>query len=352
VDGVERKETAQRALVWVTVAVTVVILLVFLWYAVDVVLLAFLGVLVAILIRAPADWLSARTGVRPAWSLAIVGTTLLLLIGTGLAFFGQTVAKESLALVERIPEIIETFKEKLGESDAGRQAVSLAEASGMFSFGQAQFIGRGLGLIGSTFGALANLLIIVFFAAFLAAQPQLYIDGFLYLVAKKKRDRVEKVLQEIGHMLRRWIVGQSVLALIVGTVTGIGLALLGAPFALPLGVLAGLMEFVPYIGPFVAAIPAILVGFGESPQLAVSVALLFLAVQSLESYILAPLVQRRAVLLPPAVVLFAQVVMGVVVGALGVAVATPLAATILVAINMLYVQDVLGDKSARLEPGQ
>jgi predicted PurR-regulated permease PerM len=138
-----------------------------------------------------------------------------------------------------------------------------------------------------------------------------------------------------------------VLALAVALITGIGLALLGAPFPVALGMLAGLMEFVPYIGPFVAAIPAILVGFAEGPQLALWVGLLFLGVQILESYVLAPLVQHKAVHLPPAVVLFSQVLMGVIVGALGVAVATPLAAAVMVAVSMLYVEDALGDKSAK-----
>ncbi len=153
------------------------------------------------------------------------------------------------------------------------------------------------------------------------------------------------MLHEIGHVLRRWIVGQSLLALCVALLTGTGLLLLGAPFALALALFAGLMEFVPYIGPFVAAVPAILVGFAESPQLALWIALLFLAVQSIESYVLAPLIQHRAVHLPPALILFVQVLMGVIVGGLGVAVATPLAAAAMVAISMLYVEDVLGDKS-------
>jgi predicted PurR-regulated permease PerM len=155
------------------------------------------------------------------------------------------------------------------------------------------------------------------------------------------------VLYEIGHVLRRWLVGQSALAVGVALITGTGLALLGAPFPVALALLAGLMEFVPYIGPFVAAIPAILVGFAEGPQLALWIAALFLAVQILESYVLAPLVQHKAVHLPPAVVLFSQVLMGVVVGGLGVAVATPLAAAVMVAVSMLYVEDALGDKSAK-----
>jgi predicted PurR-regulated permease PerM len=262
-------------------------------------------------------------------------------------FFGQGVAGQALQLVDRIPEILQSLREQLAQSEFGRRVLQLVDASGLFSGGNGQFLGRGLGLLGSTFGAVANVIIVVFFAAFMAARPRLYVDGFLALVARKKRERIREVLYEIGHVLRRWLVGQSLLALGVALLTGIGLALLEAPFAVALALLAGLMEFVPYIGPFVAAIPAILVGFAEGPQLALWIAALFLAVQSIESYILAPLIQQRAVHLPPAVILFAQVLMGVIVGALGVAVATPLAAAAMVAISMLYVEDVLGDKSQR-----
>jgi predicted PurR-regulated permease PerM len=346
-DKPERKDTAQRALVYVGVAVAVVILLVLIWYAIDVVLLAFIAVLVAILLRAPADWLVRRTGMREAWALALVGVVAIAcLAGLGV-LFGRGIAVQALELTNRIPEIVQTMRERLQQSELGARAVALAEASGLFYGGEAQFLGRGLGLIGSTFGAIANLIIVVFFAVFMAAQPRLYVDGLLSLVARNRRERLRAVLDEIGHVLRRWLVGQSLLALVVGLLTGIGLALLGAPFALALALLAGLMEFIPYIGPLVAAIPAILVGFAEGPELALWIAALFLGIQSLESYVLAPLVQHRAVHLPPALVLFSQVLMGVIVGALGVAVATPLAAAVMVAISMLYVQDVLGEKPRR-----
>jgi predicted PurR-regulated permease PerM len=346
-DQAERKDTAQHALVYVGIAVAVVIVLVLLWYAIDVVLLAFIGVLAAILLRAPADWISKRFGLREAWSLALVGAMLLGVLVVGGVLFGRGILSQALALVDRIPEIIEGFREELGKSDFGERLVAFADMSGMFSSGGAQVLGRGLGLIGSTFGVVANVLIVVFFAVFMAAQPKMYVEGALYLVACKKRDRVRAVLYEIGHVLRRWLVGQTALAVCVAVLTGAGLVLLGAPFPFALALLAGLMEFVPYIGPFLAAIPAVMVGFANGPELALYIAALFIGVQLVESYVLAPLVQQRAVHLPPAAILFAQVLMGAIVGALGVAVATPLAAAITVAVGMLYVEDALGDKNAK-----
>ena len=346
-DHAERKDTAQHALVYVGVAVAVVIILVLLWYAIDVVLLAFIGVLLAILLRAPADWLVQRFGWREGWALALVGAVLLVVLVGGGALFGRGIALQGLALVDRIPEIVEGFKAELGKSELGSRVLALAESSGLFSGGDGQqFIGRGLGLIGSTFGAIANVLIVLFFAAFMAAQPQIYVKGALYLVPRRHRRRGREVLHEIGQVLKRWLVGQSLLAACVGVLTFAGLLLVKAPFPLALAILAGLMEFVPYIGPFLAAVPAIIVAFAEGPQVALWVGLVFLAVQMIESYVLAPLVQHRAVHLPPAAILFAQVLMGAIVGALGVAVATPLAAAVMVAVSMLYVEDALGDPSA------
>jgi predicted PurR-regulated permease PerM len=341
----ERKETAQRALVWIGIALAVVVLLVLIWYGLDVVLLAFLGVLLAILLRAPAEWLSRRTGLATGWTLSFVGVSLLVALGAGGFFFGKAVVAQSVGLSYRIPEIIETTRQRLQESELGARLLELAESSGAFSGGEMQFLGKGLGLIGSTFGAVANVAIVIFFALFLAARPQIYISGLLHLVAHAKRERVREVLHEIGHVLRRWVVAQSFLALCVMTLSGVGLLLLGAPFALPLALLAGLMEFVPYMGPFLAAIPAVLIGFSEGPQMAAWIALLYIGIQVAESYILAPLVHQKAVFLPPALILFAQVLLGVIAGGLGVAVATPLAAAAMVAIHRLYVEDVLGDKS-------
>ena len=348
-DQAERKDTAQHALVYVGIAVTVVIVLVLLWYAIDVVLLAFIGVLLAILLRAPADWLSARFGMREGWALAIVGVVTLALLVAGAALFGRGVLAQAVQLTDRIPEIVETLKQRLAESDLGNRLLAVADSSGLLAGGDGQFIGRGLGLIGSTFGAIANVLIVIFFAVFMAAQPKPYVEGALFLVPRRRRARAREVLHEVGAVLRRWLIGQSLLAVCVAVLTGLGLVLLGAPFAVALALLAGLMEFVPYIGPFIAAVPAILVGFAEGPELALKIALLFLGIQMIESYVLAPLIQHRAVHLPPAAILFAQVLMGAIVGALGVAVATPLAAAVMVAVSMLYVEDALGDKGAAIK---
>jgi predicted PurR-regulated permease PerM len=313
-----------------------------LWYAIDVLLLLFIAVLLAVLLRAPADWLAQRTGWSEGFTLTLVILLLVALLSAAVFLFGRAVATQSWQLTEQLPEVLDKVRERLREYEWGQRVLAATEEGTPEE--DLKFVGRGLRLVGSTFAALGSFVVVLFLAIFLAWQPRAYVGGFVKLFPQRRRQRTRQVLGSIGHMLKRWLVGQVALMTVVGAVTGVGLLLLGVPFALPLALLAGLLEFVPYAGPILSAVPALLVAFSEGPQLALWVGLLYLGVQSLESYILAPLIQHRAVYLPPALILFSQVAMGVTAGPLGVIVATPLAAAALVAVNMLYVEDLLGDR--------
>jgi predicted PurR-regulated permease PerM len=342
-DQAERKDTAQHALVNVGIGVSVVVLLVLLWYAIDVFLLLFIGIFLAVLLRAPADWLAAHTGWSDGVTLGLVIFVLAALVAVSGFFFGRTIVDQSWELTRQLPKVVDKVRERLRQTEYGSQIAKAAESPPPEA--SAQVLGRGLRLVGSTFAAFGSLVVVIFLGIFLAWQPGAYRNGFVKLFPQKRRKRAKEVLDAVGHMLKRWLVGQVVLMAIVGTLTWIGLRALGVPFALPLALFAGLAEFVPYVGPIVAAVPAVLVALAESPQLAIWVAGLYVVIQSLESYLLTPVVQHRAVYLPPALLLFSQVILGVTAGPLGIIVATPLAAAGLVAVNMLYVEDVLGDKS-------
>lgn len=342
-DQAERKDTAQHALVNVGIGVSVIVLLVLLWYAIDVFLLLFIGIFIAVLLRAPADWLAARTGWGDGVTLGLVIFVLAALVAVSGFFFGRTIVDQSWELTRQLPKVVEKVRERLRQTEYGSQIAKATEAPPPEA--SAQVLGRGLRLVGSTFAAFGSLVVVIFLGIFLAWQPGAYRNGFVKLFPQKRRKRAKEVLDAVGHMLKRWLVGQVVLMAIVGTLTWIGLRALGVPFALPLALFAGLAEFVPYVGPIVAAVPAVLVALAESPELAIWVAGLYVVIQSLESYLLTPVVQHRAVYLPPALLLFSQVILGVTAGPLGIIVATPLAAAGLVAVNMLYVEDVLGDKS-------
>ena len=340
-DQAERKDTAQHALVYVGIGVTVVVLLVLLWYAIDVFLLLFMGIFIAVLLRAPADWLAGRTGWSEGVTLSLVIFLLIALLAVGGFFFGRTVVNQSWQLTQQLPKVVEKVRERLRRTDYGKQLAEATETPPPEA--SAQVVGKGLRLVGSTFAAVSSLVVVLFIGIFLAWQPSAYRRGFVRLFPERRRKRVREVLNAIGYVLQRWLVGQVVLMTIVGVLTWIGLHFLDVPFALPLALFAAFAEFVPYVGPIVAGIPAVLVALAEGPELAIWVAGLYIAIQSVESYLLTPLIQQRAVYLPPALLLFSQVILGVTAGPLGVIVATPLAAAGLVAVNKLYVEDVLGD---------
>lgn len=340
-DQAERKDTAQHALVYVGIGVTVVVLLVLLWYAIDVFLLLFMGIFISVLLRAPADWLAGRTGWSEGVTLSLVIFLLVALLSVGGFFFGRTVVNQSWQLTQQLPKVVEKVRERLRRTEYGKQLAEATETPPPEA--SAQVVGKGLRLVGSTFAAVGSLVVVLFIGIFLAWQPSAYRRGFVRLFPERRRKRVREVLNAIGYVLQRWLVGQVVLMTLVGVLTWIGLHFLDVPFALPLALFAAFAEFVPYIGPIVAGIPAVLVALAEGPELAIWVAGLYIAIQSVESYLLTPLIQQRAVYLPPALLLFSQVILGVTAGPLGVIVATPLAAAGLVAVNKLYVEDVLGD---------
>jgi predicted PurR-regulated permease PerM len=328
-----------RAAVYAGVAVAIVALSLLFWFAFTYVLLLFFGALLAVLLRAPTDWLVRRTGMRDGLALAAVGVTLAALLGGVGYFFGKTIAAQTVELSTRLPQVVQGLLEQLRSYPWGARLIEYA--SGGEQVNASQVVGGAMTFAGGALEAAANLFIVLFFAIFLAAQPKLYVDGAVRLVPPRGRARAREVLDEIGDVLQRWLVGQAILMACIAVLTAVGLALIGAPLALPLALLAGLLNFIPYVGPIVAALPAVLVGFSEGPQMALYVVALFIFVQSVEGYVLEPVIQRRAVFLPPALILFSQMVLGLVGGPLGIIVATPLAAALLVAVKMLYVQDAL-----------
>jgi predicted PurR-regulated permease PerM len=181
---------------------------------------------------------------------------------------------------------------------------------------------------------------------FLAFQPELYRTGFLNLFPKARRKRLGEVLDELGFTLWWWLMGQLVTMASVGIFIGIGLAILGVPLAGTLGLIAAILSFIPSLGPLISVIPAIMLGLTMSSMMGLWVCLLYLGVQILEANVITPLVQRRAISLPPAFVLGSELLMGLLLGGAGLAFATPLVAVILVLVNMLYIQDVLGEQGS------
>jgi predicted PurR-regulated permease PerM len=197
---------------------------------------------------------------------------------------------------------------------------------------------------GLTIHGFGGIVFAVVIAVFLAFQPDLYRNGFLNLFPKSRRKRLTVVMDELGFTLWWWLMGQLVTMASVGILIGGGLALLGVPLAGTLGLIAAVLSFIPSLGPLISVIPAIMLGLTMSPMMAVWICLLYLGVQLLEANVITPLVQRKAISLPPAFVLGSELLMGLLLGGAGLAFATPLVAVVLVLVNTLYIEDVLGER--------
>lgn len=339
--------TEDRGFGWRVVETTAIVLGVLLlasllWFAADVLLLLFGAVLLAALLRAATNGLVGLTGLRDGWSLALV-----LLLGTGaLTALGWLLVPQ---VIDQIPELVDNLattlrelQQTLGLSQLAEEVVQDVNLSDILPT-PAGILGGATGLISSTFGVLANVVIVSVIGIYLAADPELYLRGVQRLMPVGQRERTRALLLALGRTLRWWMVGQLVSMTAVGLLSYVGLRLLGVPLALTLATVAFLLTFIPFIGPLLSAIPVVLVAFSEGPTTALYAFLLYSAIQLLEGYVLTPNVQRRSVALPPALTIAAQVLLGVLVGALGVILATPLAATALVVVNQLYVREVLGD---------
>lgn len=322
------------------------LMLTLIWYASDVFLVMFAGILLAVVLRAPTNWLESRMGVRTNVALGLSIGTLFCLLGLLVYMFAAPMAEQVGQLIDTLPRSLAQLRKLLRQYEWAKPLQPLiAEVSRMrLDF---NLLGRASGLITSTMSALGGVVVALFLGIYLAAQPRLYQRGFMHLVPRRARPRAYEVLDEIGDVLRRWLVGRLLTMTVVGVAATIGLRLLDVPLAFTLGMLTGLLEFVAYAGPILAAMPALLIALNIDPQLAVYVLLLYIAIQTCENYLLTPLIEQRAVSLPPALVIFSTLLLGVLAGPLGVVLASPLTAAGMVAVKLLYVEDVVEQQTRK-----
>jgi predicted PurR-regulated permease PerM len=337
---------SRRALVVVGLATGVVLVLLFVWYTADLLMLVFAGVLVSILLHGFSGMLRRMVRVGPAAALAVVSIALITVI-IGVVWFATAhIASQVSELWRVLPLALKHLSGYLARYPWAQGMVdSLPAVQEWFSGQNAALVSRLTGLTSTTLGAIVNVALVAFIGLYLAAQPQLYVTGVKRLFPLSSRERVGEVMDAIGAALWRWLGGRFGLMLINGGLTALGLWLLGVPLAFVLGVLAGVLNFIPNFGPWIAAVPAVMIALLQGPRYALYTAVLYLILQSVDGYILTPLVDRRSVELPPVLTITAQVLLGAAFGFVGILLASPFTAAAMIAIEMIYVEDVLGDRS-------
>lgn len=325
-------------------------LLVFTWYFAATVLLIFAGMLLGLGLNALANGLGRHVHLPHAVRLAIVCTALAVMLA-GVAYLGgATIADQASLLSNTIKSQISnvrSFLENHGIDtsffDLGNAAPAastdatstpapsppphggLPGAGALASSGGA-IVSQTFKLLLGTISAVGNIFIVLFLGLAFAAQPGVYHDGLLFLAPARHRTRAALVVDRIGETLERWLIAQIIVMIAVGTVTWVGLALIGIPGSFILGIQAGLLAFIPTVGAIIAGVVVVLASLASGWVATLSAFLLFLGVHAMESYVLTPLLQRQALDIPPATLFAFQILLGVVFGIWGLALALPLVA--------------------------
>ena len=347
------------------------------WVARDIVFTAFLGILFGLAVGAGADRLTRLRIPRGIGAPLVVIAFLGALFGVGAAI-APTVRTQIVELRTRVPEAVDRIEAWVNARPGvaalflGGHEVAAAPATAPAPSVQGRTrasvatppVARGPTLreriteqlsgtarylfpfLSSTLTVAAGLFLILVLAIYVGADPGLYHAGLMRLFPHGARDQAGVVLTRIATVLRRWLVTQLVAMVVMGVVSTITLLLLGVKAAVALGVIAGLLEFVPTVGPILAAVPAIAMGFLDSPEKALTVGLAYLVIQQLEGHVLIPILMKEGMDLPPALTIVTQAVMALLFGFIGLMVAVPLLAVVIVPVKLLYMEGVVGDAEA------
>ncbi len=302
-------------------------------------MLVFAAVVLGAIFDAIADWIHRKTRIGRGIALALSVAGIVAIFAGAFMLFGSQLASEVDTIRQKIPAALQGVEAFLDRYGLGEQVRELAAVGGDDISRLASQAGGYALAAGS---GIADFVLVLVAAIFLAGDPATYRRGLLLLLPQRAEETASLAIGDAARGLKGWMLGQAVSSLVVAALTWAGLAALGVPAAGGLGLIAGLLDIIPMVGPIIAGVPAVLLAFTVSPMTALWTMLLFLAIQQLQGNFLQPMIQKQAVDVPPAVLLFAVVAAGILFGFLGVLLAAPLTVVVYVLVQRVYVKTLLG----------
>ena len=342
-------------------------LLLFTWYFAATLFLIFAGMLLGVALNAMTNMLGRVVRLPHSLRLTIVCLVLAGLLSGVVFLGGATIAQQATALSGTIKSQlvnVKAFLERNGidtsyfelgnpgaSTDSSTTATPAAPTHNLPSAGTiassgGAIVSQTLKLLLGTVSAVGNFFIVLFLGLTFAAQPGVYRAGLLFMAPVRHRARATAIVDRIGDTLERWLIAQIITMFVVFLVTWIGLAIIGIQSSFILGIQAGLLAFIPTVGALIGGLIVVLASLASGWVAAASAFALFMGVHALESYILTPIIQRHALDIPPATLFAFQILLGVVFGIWGLALALPLMAIVKVMIDHFKADEIAVDAVA------
>lgn len=335
--GTNKDVSSYIAKVWQTVAIVAlfVVAVLILRVAFNVLLLALSGSLIAVYFHGLGDIIERKTRLSHRFAMIISIAGSLILIGVLFWFMGTKIQNQVAALTNTLPHTISTAKAKLSQTAIGQKV--LENFSGNNS---KKLTDTATAFFSTSFGVLGDLYIILLLGIFFTANPSMYKDGILLVVPKDKKQTGKDIIDRISISLKGWLKGMLISMLLITILITASLSIMGIPVALILGLITGILELVPNIGSLAAMIPGVLLALTMGTNIAIIVAIIYIVSQTIVANIVTPLIQKKIINLPPALTLISQLIMGTLSGALGIILAVPLLAMLIILVDELYVKKI------------
>ena len=329
------KELSYIQKVWQTVAIVALLVVVILIarVAFNVLLMILAGALIAVYFHGFGDLIERKTKLNRRLSMIISVGGSFVFLGTLLWFMGSKMQDQISVLSDSLPNTITAAKVKMDETHTGRKILTYLSGDNsekLFSTAQQFF--------STSFGVMGNLYVIILLAIFFTANPSIYKNGIIMLVPPKNKSLARVAIDRISTALKGWLKGTMLSMVLITLLIATGLTVMGIPGAMVLAMFTGMLKLIPNFGSMAAMIPGVLLALTVSTNTAIIVALIYLISQTIVSNIVTPLIQKRMINLPPALTIISQVIMGTLSGALGIILAVPLLAIIIILVDELYVK--------------
>jgi predicted PurR-regulated permease PerM len=303
--------------------------------AFNILLMVLAGSLIAVYFHGLGDMIQRKTRMARKYAMIISVAGSLILFGTLLWFMGTKISVQISELSNTLPHTVSTAKAKMAETPLGQKILQNFQGDDSH-----KLMDTAQTFFSTSFGVLGDMYIILLLGVFFTASPSLYKNGMLLLVPKPKKELGRHILNRISLSLKGWLKGMMVSMLLIFVLITVGLMLFGVPVAMVLGLITGLLELVPNIGSLIAMIPGVLLALTIGTNTAIMVAIFYIVCQTIVANIVTPIIQKRIINMPPAITLVSQLVMGAVSGALGIILAVPLLAIIMILLDELYVKKI------------